>query len=267
VYEAYWNLREKPFMNTPNARYFYFSRQHEEALTRMLYTITEDKGAMLLTGDYGCGKTLLSRTLLARLDPARFDMAILPQPNYTPHELLQEILHQFGYDVPMGVNKADLLQLFQRCLLENAEAGRHTIILVDEAQMVRDSATLDEIRGLLNFQRDNSFLLTLLIFGQPEVLETLEELPQLGQRLGVRFHLGPLALEEAQAYLRHRLRVADAQHEIFESRAELLLLQVAEGVPRVINNLADMTLLLAYGQKAPVVDEDIVRQVIVDLDS
>jgi len=265
MYEAYWQLDEKPFANTPDARFFYFSRQHEEALTRLLYAITEDKGAMLLTGDYGCGKTLLSRTLLEHLDPERHDMALLPHPNLGPVEFLQEVLFQFGYEASDGANKADLLHLLNDCLRENDARERRTIILVDEAQQVTDKDTLEEFRLLLNFQHSRRFLVTLLLLGQPELHRTLEELPQLVQRLAVRYHLGPLEPDEAHAYLQHRLRTAGAREEIFTSGAENLIVEASEGVPRCINNLADMALLVGYGQRAPVVDEDIVRRVAADM--
>jgi type II secretory pathway predicted ATPase ExeA len=264
VYESYWNLTEKPFMNTPDSRFIYFSHQHEEALTRMLYAITEDKGAMLLTGDYGCGKTLLSRTLLEQLDPDRYDMAILPQPNLKPEELLQEILSQFGYTAPASANKTDLLNLFQTCLTENERAGRKTIILVDEAQMVNNPATLEEIRVLLNYQRNGSFLLTLFLLGQPELLDTLEGLPQLDQRLSIRYHLGPLSEEDSRSYLRHRLKTAKNRHELFESKAEALLIKAAEGIPRKLNNLADMALLVGFGMQVPLIDTEIMRKVMGD---
>ena len=102
---------------------------------------------------------------------------------FTQSPLLQEILSQFGYAAPRNANKADLLDLFQNCLLNNEKSGRKTIILVDEAQMVGDPSTLEEIRVLLNYQRNGSFLLTLFLLGQPELLDTLGALPQLNQRL------------------------------------------------------------------------------------
>ncbi|MCL2000869.1 MAG: ATPase, partial [Planctomycetes bacterium] len=98
MYEEYWQLRDKPFRNTPDPRYFYFSRQHEEALARALYVITEGQGgAMLLTGDCGCGKTLITRVLVDELDPARFEAALVTYPKLDPVELLGEILRQFGF--------------------------------------------------------------------------------------------------------------------------------------------------------------------------
>lgn len=261
MYEDYWNLKDKPFKNTPDSRFFYFSRQHEEAMTRMLFTITEDKGAMVLTGDVGCGKTLLSRALLEQLDPERYDVALMPHPNLNPAEFLQEILYQFGYPVTGCNNKAELLRLLNHCLLNNKRLGRRTIIIVDEAQMVLDKNTLEEIRLLLNFQQDNEFLLTLFLIGQPELRVMLDELPQLTQRLAVRYHINPLNKTDSHAYLHHRLDIAGTQHELFTSGAETLIVQFSQGVPRQMNNLGDMALMVGFGQKSPVVDETLVRQV------
>ena len=109
MYEAHWELDDKPFRNTPDPHYLFFSRQHEEALTRMLYAITEGQGAMMLTGDYGCGKTLLTRTLLDELSPDKYEVALIPYPNLTAIELLREILDQFGYDA-QSFDKVQLLR-------------------------------------------------------------------------------------------------------------------------------------------------------------
>lgn len=261
MYENYWNLDNKPFKNTPDSRFFYFSRQHEEALTRMLFTVTEDKGAMVLTGDVGCGKTLLSRALIEQLDPERYDVALLPHPNLNPVEFVQEVLHQFGYPITGCQNKAELLRLLDHCLRNNQKLGRKTIVIVDEAQMVLDPNTLEEIRLLLNFQQSENFLLTIFLLGQPELRAMLDDLPQLAQRLAVRYHLHPLNTQDSHEYLRHRLTVAGTRHELFTSGAETLIVQFSQGVPRQMNNLGDMSLMVGYGQKAPIVDESIVRQV------
>ncbi|MHC4870646.1 MAG: ExeA family protein [Planctomycetota bacterium] len=265
MYEEYWGLSEKPFMNTPDSRYLFFSKQHEEVLTRMLYTITEDKGAMLFTGDYGCGKTLMSRTLLEQLDPERYDIAILPHPNLQPMELLHEILYQFGYEAPKDANKTDLLHLLNDCLLSNKAKGRSTIIMVDEAQMVTDPLTLEEIRLLLNFQQEKNFLLTLILIGQPELKETLEELPQLLQRLSVKYHLCSLTQDDSRTYIRHRLEVAGTRHELFTSRAEEILIDASDGIPRILNNMADMSLMVGFGQRSPIIDDGIVSKVVKDI--
>lgn len=265
MYEQYWSLNDKPFRNTPDPHYFYFSRQHEEAMTRMLYAITEGQGAMMLTGDYGCGKTLLCRALLDELDPTRYEAALVPYPNLTAKELLEEILRQFGYD-SYGLSKVELLHVLHQALLAHREAGRHTLVVVDEAQMLTDTMAMEELRLLLNFQQDRRFYLTLLLLGQPELRDRVEAMPQLQQRLGIRYHLGTFDAEDSIGYLTHRMGVAGGRGDIFTREAERLIATHAGGVPRKMNNLADMALLVGYGQKAPVVDEEIVRQVARDMD-
>jgi len=264
MYESYWSLHDKPFRNTPDPHYLFFARQHEEAMTRMLYAITEGQGGMMLTGDYGCGKTLLSRTLIDELDPSRYEVALVPYPNISAMELLHEVLSQFGYST-QGMCKVELLSLLADCLQQHNARGRSTIILIDEAQMILDQMTMEEIRLLLNFQQDRRFYLTMILFGQPELRQKIEELPQLSQRLGMRFHVGPFDNADASAYLRHRLAVAGSQGEIFTREAESLITSASGGIPRKINAIADLALLVGFGQKSPVIDEVIIRQVLADM--
>ncbi|MBN2711646.1 MAG: AAA family ATPase [Planctomycetes bacterium] len=264
MYEKYWALDDKPFRNTPDPHYLFFSKQHEEAITRILYAITEGQGAVMLTGDYGCGKTLITRVLLDELDPDRFEVAYIPYSNLTAKEFLQEILRQFGYETK-GLEKVELLQVLSECLLDNHSRGCSTIVVVDEAQMILDHMTMEEIRLLLNFQQNRKFFLTLVLVGQPELRDRVEEMPQLLQRLSIRYHIGPLSEEDSFRYMSHRLKVAGGKHEILTRDAERLIASVGEGVPRKMNNIADMSLLVGFGQKAPLVDEEIVRQVAVDM--
>lgn len=264
MYEQYWRLTDKPFRNTPDPRYLYFSRQHEEALTRALYAITESQGAMMLTGDCGCGKTLITRAIVDELDPERFEAALIPHPNLAADEFLREILRQFGYD-PVGMDKSRLLRALEEFLIATNRRGAGTILIVDEAQMVRDPTTLEEIRLLLNFQQDRKFFLTLLLIGQSELKDVVAERPQLLQRLTVRYHLGALDQEESRLYLEHRLTVAGGDPEIFTREAEQLIVEYGCGVPRRLNHLADMALLAGFGNKAPLIDGELVRRVVDDL--
>lgn len=264
MYERYWHLEDKPFRNTPDPHYLFFSRRHEEALTRMLYCITEGQGAMMLTGEYGCGKTMLSRVLLDELDPERYEVAYIPYSSLTATEFLVEILRQFGCDVA-GRSKVQLLHALSDCLLAFHAAGRHTIILVDEAHLILDTMTLEEIRLLLNFQQDRTFYLTLLLVGQPQLRDRVATMPQLLQRLHVQYHLDALDTEDALRYLRHRIAVAGGRSDIFTREAERAILQEGAGVPRRINSLADMALLCGFGRKMPVVDEELVHAVARDL--
>ena len=264
MYEDYWSLADKPFRNTPDPHYFYFSRRHEEALTRALYALTEGQGAMMLTGECGCGKTLLTRAIVDELDPDRFEVALLPYPNLSPDEFLAEVLRQFGYD-PAGWDKSTMLLALGRFLEATHRRGASTLVIVDEGQVIQDPLTLEEIRLLLNFQQDRKHFLTLLVAGQPELRERVEERPQLAQRLAVRYHVGAMDEDDAVAYLRHRLAVAGGASEIFTGGAERLIARASEGVPRRVNHLADTALLAAFGKREALVDEGLVRRIIDDM--
>lgn len=265
MYEAYWGLAEKPFRNTPNPRYLYISKGHEEALTRLLYAVAERKGGMLLTGDYGCGKTLMSRVLLRELTPERYEMAIVANPNLTPCEFLHEVLYQFGVSARPGATKPELLHRLDAFVHACAKRRRHPVLLVDEAQMVRDLATLEEMRLILNLQRDEEFLLTLILSGQPELRGLIERLPQFKQRLTLRYHLGPLEEAEAALYMRYRLSRAGAKRPVFTAEAERAIFSASRGVPREMNGLADLALLVGCGRGAKEIGSGLVWEVARDL--
>lgn len=263
MYEKHWSLQDKPFRNTPDPKYFYFAPQYEEALSRALYVITEGQGAMLLTGDCGCGKTLLIRVLIDELDPDRFEVALIQNPNMSPRELLQEILRQFGFDAA-GWDKSKMYETLAGFLAATHKRGASTIVIVDEAQVVQDDETLEEIRLLLNFQQDKSFYLSLILAGQPELRGRVDALPQLSQRLSVKYHIAGLIPDDSRKYLHHRLSVAGSQTYMFSDEAEKLLIDCAQGVPRRLNLLADFSLLAGYGNSKNIVDADIVKMVIQD---
>jgi general secretion pathway protein A len=265
MYEAYWGLTEKPFRNTPNPRYLYISQGHEEALTRILYAVAERKGGMLLTGDYGCGKTLMGRVLLRELSPERHEMAIVANPNLTPCEFLQETLYQFGVGARPGATKPELLHRLEAFARACAREGRHPVLLVDEAQMVRDTETLEEMRLVLNLQRDEEFLMTLILSGQPELRGLVDRLPQFKQRLTLRYHLGPLDAAEAAMYLKYRMSRAGAKRPVFTADAERAVFEASRGVPRVMNALGDLALLVGCGRGAKEIDGDLAWEVARDL--
>lgn len=267
MYEKYWKLGDKPFRNTPDPHYFFFARQYEEALARAIYVVTEGQGAMLLTGDCGCGKTLLTRVLVDELDPARFEVALVPYPNLEPDELVGEILRQFGFDISdiARMSKPEMLERLEAFLMASQRRGASTLVIVDEGQVVHNDETLEEIRLLLNFQQAKSFFLSLILVGQPELRERINGLPQLSQRLTVKYHLTGLSSEDARSYLHHRLQIAGGDAELFTRGAENLIIESAGGVPRNINKISDLALLTGFGKSTPLIDEDIVREVVNDL--
>ncbi|MBI3827511.1 MAG: AAA family ATPase [Candidatus Rokubacteria bacterium] len=167
MYEAYWSLTEPPFDNSPNPRFFYLSPEHEEALLRLVYAVRQRKGCAMLTGEYGCGKTTLSRALIQRLEAERYEIGLLTNPSWTPIDFFREILYQLGTETQER-GKPELLHQLNDVFFRNYQAGRDTVVIVDEAQLIED-AVFEELRLLLNFQTDDRFLVTLLLIGSPEL--------------------------------------------------------------------------------------------------
>jgi general secretion pathway protein A len=266
MYESYWGLKEKPFENTPDPRFFYCSTKHEEALMRLLYAVQERKGSAMLSGEYGSGKTLLSRVILSKLlqEEDKYKVALIINPAIAVSELLSEIVYQLGGETSREDRKIDILRNLNEILYKTAEDNKHTVIIIDEAQAIEDESIFEELRLLLNFQLNERFLLTLLLLGQPELKDKVEKLPQLKQRLALYYHLTILTESETIGYIEHRCRVAGRQEPIFLAETCKLIYEYSKGVPRQINNLCDLSLVIGMGQKAPHINEQIIQSVVND---
>lgn len=265
MYEEYWRLKEKPFENTPDPRFIYYSHRHEEALSRMLYAMRQRKGAALLTGECGSGKTLLSRVIWQELQQEnRYRAAFILNPRLSSFEFVQEIFLQLA-GTQAAPSKIDLFHALHNVLYANHDADKHSIIVIDEAQAISQEDIFEELRLLLNFQLNNSFLLTLILLGQPELKERIHTLPQLKQRIAIKYHLSALSLQETREYVRHRLEVAGVQGEIFQEEALDKIYGFSEGIPRRINNICDMALLVGYSKRIPKIDNQIILEVAADL--
>jgi len=269
MYREYWGLQEKPFENTPDPRFFYLSSEHEEGLSRLLYVIQERKGAGILTGIFGCGKTLLTRALLAQLNKNIYQIALINNPYLKAVELLRSIARMLGAEgLPEKLTEMSsdfFLQTIGDILLNNAKDGKETLIIIDEAHVISDSEVLEELRLLLNFQSETRFLLTLILIGQPELLERIHKNKQLEQRIAIGYNLGPLSNKETQNYIEHRLKVAGAQRKIFTESATSSIYQNSGGIPRRINQICDMALLTASSQGLDKIDDTLIRQAIAGL--
>ncbi len=262
MYLDYWELSEKPFENTPDPRFFYESKQHREALMRFMYAIHEAKGAALLTGEYGCGKTLLVRTVINQIDPHLFPVVLLTNPRWSADELLSEIAYQLGTDeVPKPKN--EILRVINDHLYRNVTEGKHTVLIIDEAQIIEDPMTLEELRLLLNFQMNDRFMLTLVFVGQPELRDHIRPIPQLVQRIAVKYHLVPLGLEETSQYIQYRLTVAGSLRDsIFTKDAIEDIYAYSAGTPRKINNICDLALAIGAGNRVETVGSSLVRSIV-----
>jgi general secretion pathway protein A len=260
VYEAFWGLSEKPFENSPDPRYLFPSAEHKQALDRLTYAIQGRKGGALLTGDYGCGKTLLIRVLVQELSRDGVETAVINYPKLTGTELLRETLYQLADEIRTN-SRMKLTRAIANVLRENARSSKHTVLIVDEAQVIERKSILEELRLLLNYQLNDRFLLSLVLVGQPELRERVASLPQLEQRLAIRVHLHTFDLVDTAKYVSYRLSVAGASRAIFTQDALESIYKRSYGCPRRINNLGDLCLWTGFQKKVSQIGPDIAEAV------
>jgi type II secretory pathway predicted ATPase ExeA len=264
MYEAYWGVSEPPFDNSPNPKFFYLSPEHEEALVRMMYAVRQRKGCAMLTGEYGCGKTTLSRALIQRLEAERYEISLLTNPGWNALEFLSEILYELGAGTEERA-KPELLHRLNEVFFRNYREGRDTVIIIDEAQLIADDAVFEELRLLMNFQTDDRFLVTILLIGSPELTAKVRRLKHLDQRIALRYHLNTLDDAHTANYIAHRLQMAGQSEQIFTEEAIKLIFDFTRGTPREINNVCDIALLVGCSKKARAIDETIIAEVIKDM--
>ena len=261
MYESYWGLQAKPFENTPDPRFYYASPQHQEASARMLYCIRERKGAGMLTGVFGCGKTVVSQVILNELNQERYRFAYVANPRLSDLDILRMVAHHLGVVSPPA-NKADTLMALEQIVNDNAKEGRDTVIVIDEAHTIHDAGVFEELRLLLNFQWHDRFLVTLILIGQPELVKVVETNKPFEQRIGIKARLEPLSLEETQAYIFHRLRVAGHAdpESVFAHDAIASIYDSTGGIPRRINRLCDICLLSGMGLQAQTINAQLIGE-------
>lgn len=252
MFEEHFGLNAKPFGKTPDPSFLYESRQHREALARLEYAVDE-KELALLVGDIGSGKTTLSRALIDRIGDSR-PVILLINPRMTPMQLLRQIAKGLELE-PLRFRNEVLDQLHTK-LYELFEEKREPVLIIDEAQLIPSKATFDEIRLLTNFQLDDQNLLSVVLVGQPELEERLDRAAYapLRQRIGMRYSLGPLSLQETTEYIEHRIRVAGGVQNPFDETAMAEMHALSGGIPRLINTLATTALLDAFGEDSSMVD-------------
>jgi general secretion pathway protein A len=262
MYTSFFGLNEKPFAITPDPRYLYLSERHAEALAHLAYGISEAGGFIQLTGEVGTGKTTVLRSLLQQLPP-HCDVALILNPRVTPSEFLLCICDELHVQVaPAATGSVKMLvDLLTHFLLDAHGRGRRIVLMVDEAQNL-SADVLEQVRLLTNLETATQKLLQIILIGQPELRAVLsqQELRQLAQRVTGRYHLESLRREETLAYIRHRLRVAGATRDLFTAGAQRELHRLSDGVPRIINVIADRALLGAYTREEHRVTGALVRR-------
>lgn len=246
MYEAFFGLKDQPFRLTPDPNYLFMSAKHREAFAHLLYGVNEGSGFVAITGEVGAGKTTLVRALLREAED-NVTVIYIVNPVLTSTELLQTINGELGLP-SSSTSRKELVELLAGFLRSNSEKGGRTVIIVDEAQNL-DPVVLEQLRLLSNLETETEKLVQIVLVGQPELRVLLErhDLRQLNQRVTVRWHLDKLDRSETVEYIRHRMRVAGAENDLFEPRAIDLIHRYADGVPRLINIIGHRALLVAYG--------------------
>jgi general secretion pathway protein A len=262
MYKAYFGLKENPFKISTDPRYLYATRSTEDALNCLTDGIEARKGFMLFTGEVGTGKTTLLNKLLESLHQQGVATAFVFNPRLNASELFDYVIADFGLAGKSRMKSQALFRLHQ-WLLDRYETGQRTVLVVDEAQNFSRQA-LEEIRLLTNLETATEKLLQIVLAGQPELEQRLNQrdLRQLRQRIALRAKTLPLTLEETNGYILERLRIAGStEEEIFTPQAIEAVYQHARGIPRVTNLLAEHALMRAFVQQRKPVPAEIVEDV------
>jgi type II secretory pathway predicted ATPase ExeA/outer membrane protein OmpA-like peptidoglycan-associated protein len=246
MYEAFFNLREKPFSLLPDPGFLFMSQKHQEALTLLEYGLLNQAGFIVLTGEIGSGKTTLMRYLLERLDKD----VIVGLISHT-HKSLGDLNHWIcsAFDIrPPGDSKLDLHSAIIDFLIDCYSKGKRVLLIVDEAQNL-GVEKLEELRLLSNINADKDLILQLMLLGQPQLRDLLQhpDLEQFVQRVSASYHLGRLDAEETEHYIEHRIFIAGGKRPIFTKDACHAVHHYSGGIPRIINLLCDTSLVYAYG--------------------
>ncbi len=263
MYLEYWHLKEKPFENNWDLRFYYLANQHQEMLTRLLYTVREKKQGVIFSGRHGSGKSLILRLFLKKITDVKGDFRIIYiiDPVIRTIEFYQEFLRQLGqYEIP--TNRTLLVKLFKEQLVKINDAGGHTVIIIDEAHLIHNE-TLEDLRLLLNLFHPvtDKGLISIILAGQFELDEKIQGNPALTQRLPIRCKLELLSEEQTSEYIFHRLRVVGQTGQLFTPEAISLIHRYSQGTPRAINNFCDLALFLGYTQGSARIEPYIIETV------
>ncbi|HXI89891.1 MAG TPA: AAA family ATPase [Blastocatellia bacterium] len=267
MYTEFYGLKEIPFGLTPNPKFIYKTDSHLEVVSNLKYCISQSKGLAVVTGEVGTGKTTTLRSVLQQFGPDILSVYLF-NPFVTVAEFFQLLSGGLNLGLGSTASKADLLNAIGACLAQRHSRGLRTVLIIDEAHGL-SPAVLEEVRLLANFETNSEKLLQIVLCGQPELREILNQpgLRQLKQRVSLRCSIRPLYLYEINNYIRFRLRIAGAGRvNIFDPSSIELIGLASAGIPRVINNICDNALLYGYAAGQATIFRDIIADVIEALD-
>ena len=266
IYQEWFGFECMPFNNTPDTHFFFPTEKHREALSRLIWAVSERKGFVLISGEIGSGKSTLCRMLLTQL-PREVKTAVITQTHLTGDQLVQAIAEDLGLAVD-GLSSYELMRNLRDYLIDQLARGAVVVLIIDEAQNLSPEA-LEQVRMVTNLETEQEKLLQLILMGQPELRDKLRlpELRQLRQRIAVQYHLEPLGRQEARDYILHRLKVANPSEPMeFRPSAIEEVFRYSAGVPRLINTLCDHSLITAFTRQKRRVTPSMVREAARDLD-
>jgi len=265
MYHQHFSLNRSPFSIEPDPDFLWLGEKHQEGLSVLRYGILENKGFLLLTGDIGTGKTVLIRSLLAGL-PGDVTAATIQDPSLTLLDFFNILSHELGMASTID-GKADFLVKFKKFVRHVYASQKSLLVIIDEAQRLTHEL-LDEIRVLSNIDFDNRKLINIFFVGQIEFNQILTDPCNIAlrQRISVSYHLVPLNHEETDAYIRHRLKVAGTEKELFIPEAVHEIFKFSNGTPRLINILCDRALITGFSRDLNSVSPEMIRECAKELD-
>jgi general secretion pathway protein A len=250
MYESYWQLDAKPFDPATDARFHYPTQGQHGAQLKLRYAIESRRSAAVLAGAAGLGKTLVAQSLLAQLNDGFMPRVHLLFPQLPPDQLVHYLADQItGQRAPRETIEQSIRRL-EHCLRDNAAAGKHALVVIDEAHLLAETGGLETLRLLLNVEAEAQPVATYLLVGQTALMVAIDRMPEFEERLAVKCLLRRLSLEETMAYVQHRLTAAGARRPIFSDGALEAVHELSQGVPRRINRLCDLALVVGFAEES-----------------
>jgi len=263
MYEEFYHLNERPFTLSPDPAFLFLGKSHRRAMNVLEYGVASNSGITVISGEVGTGKTTLVRNLLAEMGDD-YTVGMVTNTQHDFGDLLKWVLQAYGLES----DENDRVKLYKRLVdfvTREHRAGHRVILIIDEAQNLSAEA-LEDIRMLTNINVDKHIVLQLILVGQPELLEKLrkKELRQFAQRVSADYLLEPLTYRETEQYIKHRIRVAGGDENLFVKAAFATVYYHSGGIPRVINTICDMALVYGYADETTRIKKEIILDAIRD---